>query len=78
MVGVPGDYWIQANSRTGQVLSANVRSDPNGAFAVTAQVSPTTKPGQYDIQIAGHPQFSVPLDGTYHEKPALSPIITVV
>jgi hypothetical protein len=76
--GVPGDYWIQANSRTGQVLSANVRSESNGAFAVTTQVSPGTKPGQYDIQVGGHPEFSVPLDGMYHEKPTLSPTITVV
>jgi len=76
--GVPGDYWIQANSLTGRVLSANVRSEPNGAFAVTAQVSLGTKPGQYDVHVGGHPQFSVPLDGMYHEEPALSPIITVV
>ena len=76
--GVPGEYWIQAESRTGRVLSANVRSEPNGAFAVTAQVSPDTKPGQYGVYVSGHPEFSVPLDGKHHDTPALSPIITVV
>ena len=76
--GVPGDYWIQASSRTGRVLSAKVRSEPNGAFAVTTQVGPNATPGQYDIYVGGHPQFSVPLDGAHHETPTLSPIITVV
>jgi hypothetical protein len=76
--GVPGDYWIQANSLTGRLLSANVRSEPNGAFAVTAQVAPGTKPGQYDVHVGGHPEFSVPHDGAHHETPTLSPIITVV
>ena len=76
--GVPGDYWSQVNSRTGRVLSANVRSAPNGAFEVTSRVAPDTKPGQYDVHVDGHPQFSVRLDGAHHETPTLSPIITVV
>ena len=52
---VPGEYWIQASSRSGRIVSAHVKSAPRGAFTVTTRVVPDALPGQHSLVVDGPP-----------------------
>ena len=76
---VPGEYWIQVNTRFGRIVSEHVKSERRGAFKVLTRVAPSAEPGQYNLFVDGHPQYVVPLDCKRPcGVPALSPTLTVV